>query len=714
MGYIHDYRRRNGLLLPAKGQKNMSYRNFVMTSLALISALPALAAPKRCDWHAPKSKGEETYMKCMDYAAVQGTTINVPKNVTRISADGISFCQGVFTQAGAGNADIVFIYDNSTSMKAERAYVDVPKKDTLFYYTHESSCDTRDVRGSLTYATQSPQIGSRIIPFLVDNSGCNRQLSGDPYYARGEVMKEAIDYLTANAPTSTAGAVAFTTGTAHERSPLQLSVAGNADRVKQSIQLDSSGGTNYGPPLIQAKEWLSDPSMIKTSRQAIIFISDGAPNDTTGRDAYQNQIPGCPPVYSIYLGDASTPDTTKLKDLSTATGGTFTRVDPRNVAAVKQVMNSILKSITTVSVPKSVTVTNTSLAPPQTSHSTGVGVNPDGSQGVALDSIIGLGTGQNKIQISVTKSDDAVVNYAFTLNVTGDEISATGGNYSCYDVPTLTAVDASGKTPEIYSPDGKSYTLKLTHSPSELRDVSVGSVSANGDKETFPLGAGDNTLGFISHKGDFAYNPNDGSPTSGNKILEVDQAGDLTFTWSHPRDSRETVTYLLPGRVVPILDGSVIVRIKDPVTKGDAFEHPVKLTNPVVLLDGKDKCLSNCNGTDIFWTNPSIPTWLVTVKSPIKYTVHVYDNLGQFVASGTGSISQATWDQVAKSGDSAIIQMKIPPVSENGQQLGTGAYMVRAEITAMGNLVTKNAAGESVVVRNATKEYFKRFGYVRK
>ena len=59
--------------------------------LTCLLSLPAQAGPKRCDWHGPRSAGEATYNKCVDFAAIQGTTVTVPKNVTRISADGISF-----------------------------------------------------------------------------------------------------------------------------------------------------------------------------------------------------------------------------------------------------------------------------------------------------------------------------------------------------------------------------------------------------------------------------------------------------------------------------------------------------------------------------------------------------------------------------------------------------------------------------------------------
>ena len=77
-------------------------------------------AAKRCDWHGPLSGGEIPYAKCVDFAAMQGKTITLPKNVTRIAADGLSFCVPPTPTTGSGNADIVFVYDNSGSMTRGR------------------------------------------------------------------------------------------------------------------------------------------------------------------------------------------------------------------------------------------------------------------------------------------------------------------------------------------------------------------------------------------------------------------------------------------------------------------------------------------------------------------------------------------------------------------------------------------------------------------
>ncbi|MDB5105107.1 MAG: von Willebrand factor type domain [Fibrobacteres bacterium] len=685
--------------------------SLLVLSLTAHSAFAAKAA-KRCDWHGPLSGGEKQYAKCVDFAALNGKTMDLPKNVTRIAADGLSFCVPPTPTTGAGDADIVFIYDNSGSMTADAAYGDPATGDTSFYYLQygngaPDACSQNPKGADLNYYTREGT--TRSVLLLTANANCNRQIAGDPYNARGAVIKVGIDFLAKNSPTSTAGTISFTDQLKYQQQNLPVNNAGNVNTIKNSIQLDTSGSTHYGPPLELANQWLNNPAIIKTKKQAIIFISDGAPQDNYA--AILNA--GLPPVYSIYLSKSTSPDTAKLKEISDKTGGTFTRVNPNDPKAFEAVMTSIITTITRNTLPKGTTVTNKSLSPPQVSKSTTVTGNPDGSVGMQLDSIIALKEGPNQIEINLVREDNTTITYAFTMNVAGSEISSSAGNYSCWDMPTLAAIDKkTGLVAEIYRPDNNTYQLKLTRSPSDLRDVNVAGGSANNDKENIPLSNLNMNLGFPTQTGDFTYNPAKSSPTLNNGVLEVDNHGDLTFTWSHPRDARETVTYILPGRIVPILSGDPTLKIREPFTKGVTFD-PLKITNPVLITDSKNKCIVNCTGTEDFHTGGGVPTWDLTIKSPIRYSIKIFDNLGQFVSLSDGQMDAAAWTAISKSGDSATIQLKILPVSSDGQQLGTGAYLMMATITALGDEVKKGSNGESIIVRNAKRDYLRRFGYVR-
>jgi hypothetical protein len=692
--------------------RTVAWSLILLLSLAMAAGA---AGPKRCDWHGPLSGGEIPYAKCVDFAALQGKTLDLPKNVTRISADGLSFCQPATPATGSGDADVVFVYDNSGSMTADAAYIDPVAKDTGFFYLdygRNTSCIGNLAKPAASVSYPSREGGTWTVSALSGSAGCKDNIAGDPYNARGAVIRAGIDFLSATSPTSTAGAVSFNSEIKYLQPPVLLGNAANVKLVKNSVHLDTSGGTKYRPPLEKAKQWLTDPSLIKTRKQAIIFISDGAPNDN---DYLALADAKMPPIYSIFLSKSVTQDTARLKELSDRTGGTFTRVNSNDPAAMEALLKSIISTITKNTLPRSATITNTSLSPAQTSKSMGVIANPDGSAGLPLDSIIALKPGLNQIKIALTREDNTIANYAFTMNVAGGEIGSSNGIYTCWDMPTLKALDAANAVPEIYTPDGNAYRLKLTRSPSELHEVTVAATSANKDEESIRLAKIDSALGYPIQIADFKYDPAQSQADPGNGILEVDGKGDLTFTWSHPRDTRETVTYVLPGRVVPVLDGAVKLTIKEPVTQGETFD-PAKVRDKdkVLLTDNKERCILNCSGTDAFHAGGGAPTWEITVKSPIKYDVCVYDNLGQFVSRSEGEMTQADWAKLAKTGDSASIHIKIVPVSSTGQQLATGAYLMHANITALGDLVTKSSAGESIIVKNGRTEYLKRFGYLRR
>lgn len=685
-------------------------------ALALAAAAAAQAkGPQRCDWHGPLSSGESPFIKCVDFASLNGKELAVPKNVTRISADGLSFCATKTQVAGPSEADIVFVYDNSGSMTADAVYINPTTKDTVFYFfDNNNSCKNNNTPGLPTLTYKLRDGSTRSIPIFTSNTGCVANDPGDPYFARGEVIKDGIDFLAETAPTSTAGVVSFSDNVKYPHAPVAVSDKNAVAEVKATITLDVDGGTSYGPPLKQAKTWLNDPALIKTKKQAIVFISDGAPHDT-----YLNIVDdNMPPIYSIYLARAATPDTAKLKELSTLTGGTFARVNPNDPTAIDKVLKQIITAITTnPGAPKSATITNKTLKPPQTSKSVSVSANPDGSTGMKLDSIIALDAGKNTIEIEMVRDDNTNVTYSFTMNVAGGEISSTSGNYSCYDQPTLTAIDKStNQPPEMYSPDKTSYKLQLTRSPSDLGAVSVDGSSPNNDKESIKLGQPDLSKGVPTQSGDFSYNPNKGSATAGNGVLEVDDHGDLSFTWSHPRDARESVTYVLPGRIVPILSGKPQVDWITDYTK-DGGGDRVVITDPpdnvVIVTDRKGNCYLNCGGTEPYHKPVTIPSLAVTLKSPIDYTARIFDNFGQFVNDQKGSIDSTVWNKLTKTGDSAEVVLKFLPFSKAGQPLGTGVYIMQLKVTAKGDQVTKNSAGETIVVRNARKEYVSRFGYLR-
>jgi hypothetical protein len=141
----------------------------------------------------------------------------------------------------------------------------------------------------------------------------------------------------------------------------------------------------------------------------------------------------------------------------------------------------------------------------------------------------------------------------------------------------------------------------------------------------------------------------------------------------------------------------------------------VKVDNPVVIVDENNRCLKNCLGTEtIILQKDGIPGWSAIIRSPVKMTMRIYDNLGQFVNESTHELTSAEWEAMPKDGDSAEVEILLQPVSHDGANLATGAYLMRMEILGIGGQLRRNSAGEMVELKAKRQEYFKRFGYVRR
>lgn len=655
------------------------------------------AGPKRCDWHGPKTRGETSYKQCVDYAALDGKSLDLPANVSRISHDGVSFCSGAFN-GKVGAADIVYLMDNSGSME----------------------------KG--------------------ENSGGFNTPPGDPFGVRDRVIRRAIRQQRATADTATAGFLSFFGLGGNQDYTVELEIeeiktqrpidisranpSGEANlntvlrkvwkhnpneallpKVSAEAKVAKKALTFWSETLLRARGWFAPESgFVKTKNHAIVLLSDGAIGDWK---EVQGLAATLPPVYGIHLGQDG--NAQHLRDLCALTKGQFFLVSPTDTAAFAEIMARIVGIITKNPLPKEVRVSNSAMS--QSSRSVDMVANPDGSLGLVLDSIIGLKAGANPISIQVTRDDNTVTTWNFGLNVALPEIAASTPNHSCYELPKISVVDASGDSVEVYGPDQTKQTVQLSRSPSELRGVNVGVTSETGDKETVPLKDPSYVTGLPIHKDDMKFNGKDPSPTPNNGTVEVGNTQNVTLTWTHPRDPRETTTYVLLGKKVPVVLATVdIVGPKAPV-RGVDIQNPPRGGDPVVVLDKNGRCQLNCTGTEAIVMDKKnqegIPTWTATIRSPVRITLWIFDNLGQYVNESRHEFTGLQWDALPKDGDSATVTLHVLPFARTGQNLGTGAYLMKMEIVGIGGKLARNAAGELVEVKGTRQEYFERFGYVR-
>jgi hypothetical protein len=527
-------------------------------AIAIGSGIGRGQAVKRCDLLVNSTPGAGADSACLDLEALTkngGPAIQIGSNVTRISNGGLKLCANAFTVSTGGSADVVFIYDNSGSMWSHRATIDSAAKDTSFWTA--TGCNSAGA-ATVSYQVQDtaynrpPQSLLKTIPLLSNTQTACREYAGDPYNARGVVIRNAIRYLAQKAPASTSGAVGFAQTTQFAQPPLQLNVAGNIAQVTGMVRLDSFPSTNYAPPLGLAKTWLTDTSLIKNPRQAIVFISDG--NASDGNASVNLVDSTMPPIYSIFLGKNPTPDTARLKQLSDLTRGQFFRVDPTKPAGIQVVMDSIIRKITETSIPKSIAITNTTMG--QTSVAGPMSIGPDGNLVIALDSIIALAQGKNDFSVTVTKSDGTVGNYVFTIKADGAAESQTTRTMQCYDPPALSMLNSQGQPDAQYSLTADSYTIKLTRSSSDIGPVIVTATTKDsmapptpgwGDAEFVTLAAAGVSGGTATYQSPYPFNGRSANPAPGNGTLEAGPAGQIILSWVYPRDARDFATFILPG-----------------------------------------------------------------------------------------------------------------------------------------------------------------------
>lgn len=687
---------------------------------------PALAA-KRCDWHAQNAYfGETAFRKCLDLAALDGKSLDMPKNVSRLSYDGLSICQNAFKSDKTGEADILYLLDNSGSM------------------------------------------------WTGENNGQYNSCAGDPFERRGDVVIQGMRLQSQLASHSTAGFIPFVAGnpglqTKYVKAPVDITPASpqGATRLQDLTkqvgdalddaaqnrsnttdpcakfrgELMKAGATEraqvtyWTEALKKAIEWRKDDPLYKAAKKpAIILISDGAIEDW---DNVKKLIPQLPPVYGLHLGYRLNRDkkidmaSAQLDTLTRLTGGKFYRVAPDDTSAMHQVMATIIRSVVSNPLPKSVKVTNTSLSTPQVSVAKDLKANPDTSLAVSLDSVLALREGGNQLRIEVSLDDTTTRQYTVNFNASGAAADRNGNTYACYDLPTLAMLDASGKIPELYTADASTYTIRLTRSPSELQGVTVMATSSDstrsdaatwGDRESIALKAPSMVSGIAEHKQAQAFNPRSGSPKPGNDVLESNQSGSVTLTWTHPRDSRETVTYTLPGKIIPVVDPVGELQPPKEPAQGPTTLEGLKSDAPSIILFEAPKveggalgaCLSGCEVLTQTGAKPGqFPTWNLPVNAPFDFSYRVYDNLGQFVRSGAGELTAEQFDQVRKNSDTAKVAISFVPVAHNGRHLATGAYIMHLEANTHGEVITRNAAGDEVRVRSTQVQQVRRFGYVR-
>jgi len=558
MSYSQVFALSRRILIPAMG-------------IGLLAAPSGHGATPRCDLVGiPKTvAGGGLERACLDLSRLQGDTLTIPGNVTRIAQQGLALCKGAVKEGGL--ADIAYVLDQSISMYASYLWVRPGTQDTTFFQGLDG-CNTMHASDTVAGAGGRANIlfedgGTQTVKVLkssVSIQGCH-SFAGDPYGQRGIAFKNAIQYQSELSPTSTAGYLGFNYTVSDAVKLLPLTSA-NVQTLKNKIVM-RRGGTVYGDPLDSAKKWLNNPALTKTNKQAIIFLSDGKPTDNN----YLNLLGDgkMPPIYGIFLGNP-TADFSKLKQLSDTTGGEFYLIPPGNPDSLKTVVKIILNQILKTFTPVSATLTNNSLSPAQISKSLSADFTPQGEASwlIRLDEIIGLApSGINRMSLETRFQESSgggeeIRTIQFALRTDGTPATASKilsdslFAISCYEPSQISLLTATGQRVAQFTEKDSLPKIALRTSP-DLASSHASLTQSLLLKDSLPVTLAKSSAGIDSsvYAQTFSLTAGMAARTKPNS-LEAKTFDTLTAFWKHPRDAQDTASARIP--VVAANQGSLL------------------------------------------------------------------------------------------------------------------------------------------------------------
>ncbi len=661
-------------------------------AILAVAGFAAGQAAKRCDLWANATPSPDTNAVCLDLkidSALGGPVFHTAGNATRIARDSLKFCKNAFEASSSGNADIVFIMDNTGGMEW----------------------------GNPFYCT----------------------FPGDPTAARASVIQRGMEYESGLVTVGTAGFISFsgpdTIGIECARlqplldvSPSNSAAAANLKTLESKVIVDDSLnpnvvscargnvsdiGSSWLPSFDIARSWLADSNLAKTQNHAIVMISDGATNDFPQVLAETSELP---PVYAIFLGDSldnqGLPNqaSENLRKLTQVTHGQFYSINPTDTVSMRLAMKTVIFTVVTKAIPpESLRIRNTVSG--QSSRAVSMITSADGNVNTVLDSVLALDSGANHFDVRITLNNGDTASYPFHVQADGPDAAQSAANLACYDPASLSLIDGNGQEAISYATGPTSYTFRLARSPSDLSSVTIRAASSDtsqpagwGDFETvsLPLDSSSGAIAVNESPVPYPFNGNSQNPVRGDGVLEADPGGRLLLTWVHPRDPRDNASSALRA----VAESMTLQRLAD-VFQGTTLAGSI--ANPVVFRAGtssSNTCFYNCGDeaeAATLLNPPRAPSFAFHSGTPFRFSLYLYDQTGRFVNKAVDSVDASAWQALPRDGTGMVpVILSLVPRSQNGRQIGAGVYILRIAITT--------AASGSIAA--ATHKFTEEFGYV--
>lgn len=478
---------------------------------------------------------------CLNINELNGDTIVLPSNVTRLGGDGLKICP--IASSNSELPAVLFVLDQSSSMN--KAQSGTPAGDP-----HNFRATA--IHNSMEYLYNvSPSSWFAFVEFA--------EIVDGPFYKEYDTQCEGFEWLNGTVPNLIS----------QEFLPLNApNLAVWADSVQSPIQNRCRSGTNYYAALTRAKEIANkfDPGDVPAS-VSVIMISDGRASvqtDSTWEPLKENfRVPGeFPPVYGVFLGAELSGGGDDLATLSNRTDGQYFEVDPSDTAGMSNVMNTIIELISKYSVPDSVVLqVNNAPYPAVDIRKQGPGYN------IAFPQSVPLIQGLNDIQLAITYVDSGTglprtrISH-FVLQTTqpaaGEGVFPAGEFFQVdCSIKNSLVVEGIldpvlggttlGTVPWISSLNLENLGMELTAAGYTGNQTKVRVVSARtGDVYYANLSPG-NTQGLFTGEASVSVVGVDaeGYPKSGDstdQLFQVAAFDTLFFRWENPEDKRDTLT----------------------------------------------------------------------------------------------------------------------------------------------------------------------------
>lgn len=503
---------------------------------------------------------------CIDPASLNGQTVTVPENVTRIGRDGLALCALSHTSSQA--SDIAYVIDNSNSMDAWGFWVNPSTGDTSFYIPNCANSVSgtkvafrkRHIGASGVDSSWDTlvKISSSTKPSSVSSKNCLE--ANDPYSMRAEVVRVAMKYQTSLDSNSQAGMVEFSSKV-QQRSPLRTLQGSGLTRLLDSTGLyDAGGGTLWTPPMNTALGWLSAS---KNSVKAIIIVSDGEPSDGSDYRKLLRGTSNLPKIYGIFLGSSVT-DVPEMDSLTSISGGKYWIVPPSRPDSLQSVIRSIVGNVMSTETPGTTVLTN--LTNGQKSTALTITPGEDSVFHLKLDSVVALDTGKNTVRLVSSWTDDQGKarsdTSSFVLNVSGAAATASGAikgdtlfATACTDASSLAFLSTSTwKAIDTVSEGEGAFALELVTGDALMFPTYVSVAErTGGDKESMTLTAAKAVAGVTGawvNQLMFTV-PRPWNHKSGDGIVQAANGIDtLVGSWCYPRDARDCAEDVLVVRAL--------------------------------------------------------------------------------------------------------------------------------------------------------------------